>query len=31
MPTTEREKAMGLGKTKDFQVLKGISGYALPG
>ena len=22
---------MGLGKTKDFQVLKGISGYALPG
>ena len=31
VPTTVEERATGMGKTKKFDVLKGITGYALPG
>jgi len=31
IPTTKEEKANGMGATKEFQVLKGCTGYALPG
>lgn len=29
--TTKREQDMGMGKKKPFEVLKGVTGYALPG
>lgn len=31
VPTTVEERTTGMGKTKKFEVLKGITGYALPG
>ena len=31
MPTNGEERKLGAGKTKPFEVLKGITGYALPG
>ena len=31
VPTTKEDRKLGLGSYKDFQVLKGVTGYALPG